>query len=110
MQISVIIAAASSTWLSSVIGGVTGGSFAVIAQIVANLLQRDAARRAEKRAVRGTLRALLAELAVIEHDFLKPLRETLQTHENSREVLKSFGKTPLPLHLPPSEQNYFHRF
>jgi hypothetical protein len=112
------VAGSITAWWSSlgpsanggIIGGLAGGSFAVIAQIVSNLMQRGAAKRAEKRAVGATLKALTAELLVIEQNFLKPLVKTLQDLQNLRDTKGGFFQNVRPLQLTPSDQTYFTVF
>jgi hypothetical protein len=114
MGMDLIIADASASWwsplLPSFIGGLTGGFCAVVAQVVANLLQRDAARRAEERSVDGTLKALMMELAAIKHDFLQPLQDTLRKQEDDRVTLRELQRNVSPMQLTPTEQNYFTVF
>jgi hypothetical protein len=107
-----------ATWWSSLnpsviggfVGGLTGGSLAIMAQIVANLLQRSATRGSEKRVVRGTLKAMMVELTVLKTDFVDRVTEILEQRKTNIDALKTFSKDVMPLQWTPAEQSYFTIF
>jgi hypothetical protein len=68
----------SSRWapfFPALVGGLTGGSFAILAQIVANFLHRQRERSSQRRSLEGTLNAIEAELQVFKTQYLDVLKK-----------------------------------
>jgi hypothetical protein len=91
---------ASKEFLAAIIGAVVGGLFVLAAQLFSNQAQRRLARDAEREAVKALVRAFGIELETFKHGFVDGLDGIFERWENQ------YNKA-VPLHLPPTEQNYF---
>ena len=85
------------------VGGLIGGSFAVLAQIVANGAQRRRDRKTERQAVTATLEAMEAELEVFQKVVLDELSGIFKDWDQK-------WLAQVPINLPPVNQNYFTVF
>ncbi len=85
------------------VGGLIGGSFAVLAQIVANGAQRRRDRKTERQAVTAALEAMEAELEVFQKVVLDELSGIFKDWDQK-------WLAQVPINLPPVNQNYFTVF
>jgi hypothetical protein len=85
------------------VGGLIGGSFAVLAQIVANGAQRRRDRKTERQVVTATLEAMEAELEAFQKGVLDELSRIFKDWDQK-------WLAQVPINLPPVNQNYFTVF
>jgi hypothetical protein len=85
------------------VGGMVGGFFAVLAQIIANFWESRLRHEDERRSIHGMLQALDTELTVFKTDFLDRMKQMCDdVDEVRRRGLGSRG----PLSITSSKQNY----
>jgi hypothetical protein len=85
------------------VGGLIGGFFAVLAQMLANGAQRRRDRISERETLRSVLKAIKTELEVYQTESLNTVAQTLE----DREKIKRGGSNPGPLALTRIERNPF---
>jgi hypothetical protein len=85
------------------VGGLVGGLFAVVAQMLANNAQRKRDRISEHEALRSVLKAIKTEVEVYQSENLNTIAQTIEEREN----IKERGFNPGPLALTRIARNPF---
>ena len=85
------------------VGGLIGGSFAVLAQLLSNWAQRRRDRKTERQVVTATLEAMEAELEAFQKGVLDELSGIFKDWDQK-------WLAQVPINLPPVNQNYFTVF